>query len=345
MTLWLLVDTSVWLDLAKDWRQQPVIRAMRESARHPGLELIVPDIVRDEFSRNKERVAGDARRSLQSHFRLVREAVDKFGNDATKAGTLKNLSEVDHKIVVTNGAVTESVQWIETLLAGGRRMRITNAIKQRVAERALAAVAPYHRQRNSAGDAAILECFAQVVRNGGQYDTFHFVTHNTKDFSEEAGDRRRPHLDLAPIFDGKRSVYWTSLVDALNGFEPGLLEEIDAEFNWTDTPRGLSEILEAERLMERQVWYNRHQNLRIGIERGTEKIVTNEEWSVAEPSDRHNMITAGTWRIAQDSARRTEKEIGTDKLGPWTNFEWGMLNGKLSALRWVMGDEWDMLDT
>jgi len=26
-------------------------------------------------------------------------------------------------------------------------------------------------------------------------------------------------------------------------------------------------------------------------------------------------------------------------------FEWGMINGKLSALRWVMGDEWDMLDT
>ena len=61
---------------------------------------------------------------------------------------------------------------------------------------------------------------------------------------------------------------------------------------------------------------------------------------------RHNRITVDTiWEGALAAAKRTEEEVGLENLGPWSDFEWGMINGKLSALRWVMGSEWDVLDT
>jgi hypothetical protein len=46
-----------------------------------------------------------------------------------------------------------------------------------------------------------------------------------------------------------------------------------------------------------------------------------------------------------NSAKRVEKKYGKANLGPYSKFDSGMINGKLSALRWVLGDEWDMLDT
>jgi hypothetical protein len=96
MALKLLVDTSVWLDLAKDYRQQPVIAVLEDLVAAGEIEHIVPQILLDEFARNKERVAIDATRSLQSHFNLVRDAVNRFGEESEKAATLKSLNEVDH---------------------------------------------------------------------------------------------------------------------------------------------------------------------------------------------------------------------------------------------------------
>jgi hypothetical protein len=75
MPLKLLVDTCVWLDLAKDYRHQPVISALEDLISAGEIELLVPQIVLDEFTRNKDRVAADAARSLKSHFSLVRDAV------------------------------------------------------------------------------------------------------------------------------------------------------------------------------------------------------------------------------------------------------------------------------
>jgi hypothetical protein len=49
---------------------------------------------------------------------------------------------------------------------------------------------------------------------------------------------------------------------------------------------------------------------------------------------RNDQTLDTAWQGALAAAERTENEVGTENLGPWDDFEWGMINGKLSALRW-----------
>jgi hypothetical protein len=53
--------------------------------------------------------------------------------------------------------------------------------------------------------------------------------------------------------------------------------------------------------------------------------------------------------LAQASLERLVLAYGFNMCGDGrpndSDFELGMLNGKLSALHWVLGTEWDFLDT
>lgn len=344
MVLKLTVDTCVWLDLAGDYRQQPTISALEDLIKACEIELIVPQIVLDEFDRNKARVIEETRRSLQSHFRLVREAVNRFGDDESKAETLNGLNEVDHKIAIKAEAVNDSIDRIQALLKSVSALPTSDAVKRCVTERAIARTAPYHRDRNSVGDAILIEIYAeQLSAVSGEQIELAFVTHNTKDFSAANGDRRKPHDDLAGLFDAPRSTYWVSIVDLIKAREPDLLADHDSEFNFSQQSRSLSEILEAEHLLFRQVWYNRHWNLRTEIAEGKHHVGPEEDYS--RNPYRQDRTLDTVWEQALAAAKRTEEEVGLENLGPWDDFEWGMINGKLSALRWVLGDGWDMLDT
>lgn len=76
-----------------------------------------------------------------------------------------------------------------------------------------------------------------------------------------------------------------------------------------------------------QIWYNRHQLLK-------ESVANKEE-----------TVSPEIWKGALAAAKKIEKKYGEENLWHESDFEWGMLNGKLSALRWLTGYEWDMLDT
>ena len=106
--------------------------------------------------------------------------------------------------------------------------------------------------------------------------------------------------------------------------------------------RNIKSALEAEGEFCDKVWYNRcYLVLKEGIKNGEHLLVDNwkPEYSTQDVTKK------SIWRGAIKAAKRVEKEYGKKNLGPYSDFDWGMINGKLSAIRWVLGDDWDQLDT
>lgn len=89
-----------------------------------------------------------------------------------------------------------------------------------------------------------------------------------------------------------------------------------------------------------KIWYNRHKVREEQIEMGEMPIVEKH----TEMFSTQHSIQKDIWEGAVNSAKKLEEKYGIENLGPYSDFEWGMLNGKLSAIRWVLGEEWDMLD-
>jgi PIN domain len=342
----LLIDTCVWLDLAKDPKQHPVLGVVEHMQREKLIALIVPELLLDELKRNRARIEKDSVRSLGTHFKLVKDAVEKSGgNKRTVKTVLAHLDDVDHKIPLVGGAATQALDRIDKLLTGEPATALSEGVQLRAAQRALHHRAPFHRDRNSMADALLIETYAECLNAPDSKGIrFAFVTHNKNDFSVPSGNHKLPHPDIANLFSKVRSLYFVNFVEALRRVDPSKVSELMLEYSFDQEPRSLREILQAEELLYHQVWHNRHMNLRWRIERGKVKVVDRETWE-GKGSRNDKYIIDSVWEGALRAAAATRKTYGRDKFGPYSDFEWGMINGKLSALRWALGDDWDMLDT
>jgi len=115
--------------------------------------------------------------------------------------------------------------------------------------------------------------------------------------------------------------------------KPQLLRLVEANLDLafkhdvgTSTLRRVSEILQAESMLTDHLWYGR---------KPSDEDVEKRDWT--------DDIKAGLL----DSKRRMEEQYGEAELmknveSDWT---WGYLSGRVSAIRWVLGDEWHNLDS
>lgn len=327
--LHLLVDTSTWLDLSKRRDGRRWILALQELVQQGDVELMVPQIVIDEYERNRQRIETSMTSSVAQRFKAIKRDLDDYAADADAVKVVEDLAR--HTPLI-GAMTTRNFDDVLTLLKGGRRLETTDAEQLRVVARGLAKQAPFHRSRNSVADALLAELYSTAAHAASSADPYAFVTTNSEDFSSATGDKRDPHSDLAELFAGEHSRYWLG-VDGLNDV---LLESFGdeirglfAESEFDEEPRRLGDILAAEQEMFDRVWYHRSLQSAFRLEADGDQVQLDYLRSVSGPS----------------RARIESAYTEAGQLGPYSDFELGMLNGKLSALRWVLGSEWDFLDT
>jgi len=108
-----------------------------------------------------------------------------------------------------------------------------------------------------------------------------------------------------------------------------LVDRLDLAFRHdvqTETLRRVSDILAAEAELFDRLWYGRKPHR-----------------DAPDPEDLQPDIVAGM-RAKQ---REIEEKYGTELLDKdvESDWAWGFLSGKISAIRWVLGYDWDMLDS
>jgi hypothetical protein len=336
----MLVDTCVWTDLAKEPTGQSLIRALADSVRADDIRLAVARTTLNGLAQNRAQLIEDIEQGISKARRRAERDPEKFKNPRNRRTVNKNVDEADHLFVNLGEQASRIVELIESLVAAGELYETTDAIKVRASQRGIEQKAPFHRQRNGTIDAILVETYADIVTQDRTAQRFAFVTHNAKDFSLP-GNPKAPHPDIADLFANERSRYFITLGEALRSIRPEQFVDLEIEQEFKDQPRRrIADVETAEQEFFEKVWYRRHMLLRERVERGNIQIVESQTPAVERP---RRSIPRDTWEAALLAAEAIETRYGRENLRPRSDFDWGMINGKLSAIRWVLGGEWDML--
>jgi len=328
--LGLFIDTCVWIDIAGRRDGQKLIVPLRVLKHLGKLELFVPNVVIDEFERNRPLREPAVTRSVRDQLRqLVADARRSGANHQHEEW----LEAMAYHLPLVSAGVMQNFSEVAELLRNGRSVTPTAEEYARVVQRGLEKKAPLHLNKNSVADALLIELYATLLRSGDEnINQYCFATSNHQDFSVVNGDHRQPHPDLGDLFSEESSRYTYSAEGLhellMDYFGDEYLEEVEEVESLQTEPRSLAEILEAEQEYFDKIWYVR-------------KLITKEKIAAGETEPLSEDLAAKV----DEGMREVEQRYGAENVGPWDDWNWGFVHGKLSALRWVLGDEWDFLDT
>lgn len=146
-----------------------------------------------------------------------------------------------------------------------------------------------------------------------------FLSNSAKDYLDTYRRNNRPPFKIK---------YWERpQFETMTRRKVTLLRKHDL----TEAPlRSIRTVMKAEEEFFDRIWYDRSL-----VHEANDR----EQGKKMEPKLRKVVLAARAKVEAKYGGKKAMRDYYK------SDFEWGMMNGKLSALRWVLGDEWDFLDT
>ena len=212
----LFIDTCVWIKLLQEMKNEEIFQNLHKLTTEGTIRIIVSEQLLLEYERNKQRVAQSRIESLKSSIKKIRW----FGNILDE-NQYKNLNICLDSYEENLGKISADYDKLSNLCdeifnsENTIRLKTTDEILLKAANRAVNKQWPFMKNKNSIGDAIHYETVISF-KESKQEDKLYFITDNFHDFSGKKAEN--PHPDIKDSFDQLN-------IDYILNF-PKLIEEL-----------------------------------------------------------------------------------------------------------------------
>lgn len=212
----LVVDTCVWLDVALDKRLAPLLDVIEHGLASNQIRVVVPGLVITELERNADSVQERTRKAFEAMVRDALDAAAVLPSDTERDDLRRLLTLVSNNLPNYHAELNTRIGRIRALMSGEQVARHSASDQMMAAalKAGLEKKAPYHRGKNSCGDALLLQHYAAYAAAVPTGDQVVLITSNKADFSDPT-DHRLPHADIAGLFDGTGRVFSINIAEHL----------------------------------------------------------------------------------------------------------------------------------
>ncbi len=209
----ILPDTNIWLnELTKNKSKELDTLKFWISK---GIEILVPDLIEEEWERNKEAVLEKYEIGLKSQYSVANKILKKRFDGQTLAST-----EVQKLRL-------ERIGEIEELLNTGKKFSITNEIKLKVIDLSKVNKAPFHKDKNNNNDAQLFLSGIEYIKGREDHQLI-FLSENYTDFTEGKAKRDKLHPDLVELVGDQDVLFFNNIGSLIANYEGLPKVELDS---------------------------------------------------------------------------------------------------------------------